>query len=328
MHPILVADIGGTHARFGLSWGKDAETKIYNISEQKVYRCAEYRSLTDVIREYLSEVNEPNIQYACIAVAGPVDGDRIKLTNLSWDFSKTTLKQTFGFERLEVVNDFAALAYSAKHLKNQDLMLIKEGRANPEGVKAIVGPGTGLGVAALVPMGERWIPLPGEGGHSAFAPINEKEAAILALARRRQPHVSTETFLSGNGLRYLYQIIATLHGEHVADYQAKDISFHAINGSDDVCYEALSLFCGMLGNFCGDVALMYGSTGGLYLGGGILPRFKTFLMDSDFSSRFSHKGVMSDFVQEMPVYLMTHPQPALVGAAGWINSLIQQKISV
>ncbi len=323
MNPILVADIGGTNARFGLSLGKDPETLKYRIEQQRVYKCESYRNFSDVLSAYLSDVGVANPDYACIAVAGPVDGDIVRLTNLSWEFSISTLSHKFGIKRLEVVNDFHALAYSAKHMKDQDLTVIKEGIVKPESAKAIIGPGTGLGVAALVPFDGKWTPLPGEGGHSAFSPINEKEAAILALARRKHAHVSTETFLSGTGLRYLYQVLATLHGETVHDYYAKDISFHAINDSDKTCREALNLFCGMLGNFCGDAALMYGAKGGVYLGGGILPRFITFLKDSDFENRFNHKGVMSDYVANIPVYLMTHDQPALVGAAGWINRQIQ-----
>lgn len=320
MYPMLVADIGGTNARFGLVTNRDLQTNQYQVEFQQTYPCVEYATFELVLAAYLSQLpDDVEITHACIAVAGPVSGDRVSLTNLCWDFSIEALKRAFSLQVLEVINDFAALASSISHIGDADLVVVKSGETAERACKVIIGPGTGLGVAGLVPTNTGWLPIPGEGGHVACAPGNERESAILSQMRRRFEYVSAEMLLSGGGLKNLYLSLCALDGVEAREYKASDIADHAVANSDPQCREALSVFCALLGSLCGDIALIYGARGGVYLGGGILPKIENFLLKSEFNARFRQKGAMAALVAGMPVKLITHKKPALLGAADWLE---------
>jgi glucokinase len=220
---------------------------------------------------------------------------------------------------LEVINDFAACAYSIPQLQKEDLHCLYDAPATPDAPMAILGPGTGFGVAALVPTESGPHIITGEGGHVSFAPTDEREIEVLRVLLARQDHVSVENLVSGTGLVTLYQTLAQLDGVSPQDYSAGDISARGISGEDALCRETLERFCAMFGSVAGDKALTYGAQGGIYLGGGIAPRLVEFLPRTQFLARLHHKGPMSDYVKKIPVQVITHKTAALLGACAWLT---------
>ncbi len=317
MYPFLVADIGGTNARFAIISEK---TEMgYEIDHLKVLPGVNYSTFSEAISAYLDRIPDIKPVSACIAIAGPVGGDHFKMTNLSWSFSKKALQSEFGFEHLEVINDYTAVAAATSGLKEKDLISVKPGLQLEKASKACLGPGTGLGVAGLVYAGGTWTPVPGEGGHVNLAPTNSFENDIIGVGLSRFGHVSAETFISGPGLVNLYSTICEVLGVQANRYEPKDITGKALDNTDQNCVKTLSTFCGFLGSFCGNLALTYGAKGGVYLTGGILPRIKDFLIQSEFTERFCSKGIMSHFVEDIPVNIINHPETAFLGAAIWLD---------
>ncbi|MGI9284676.1 MAG: glucokinase [Pseudomonadales bacterium] len=318
MFPYIVADVGGTNARFGLVTGKDATTAGFEICERRSLDGSAFDSFESCLHAYLASLGSIRPVSACIAIAGPISGDRVLMTNRNWQFSRSGLRQRLQLDRLEVVNDFAALAYSTLYIGASDLRIIQDGVSVSDTPRAIVGPGTGLGVAALVPTPVGWQPVPGEGGHIAFSPPKGKEAQILEIVRQEVDHVSAETLLSGPGLTRLHHALAVAHGREVESLTAEQITTRAIADTDATCRETLGVFCHLLGSIAGDFALIYGARGGAYIGGGILPRIEGILAESTFLEGFQSKGLMSGYLAHIPIYLIKGDSPALIGAAGWL----------
>lgn len=323
--PFLVADIGGTHTRYALVTGIDAETGNYAISQSRIFLSADYDSFSMSLDTYLETITGVRPQHACIAIAGPVTDDIVELTNLQWQFSVNKLKERYGFDTLLVINDFAALAYGVPRLNDSSLFKIKPGEDNPTATKVIIGPGTGLGVASLVSTDKGFYPVAGEGGHVAIAPGTDGELELFKVLRQQQQHISAEDLLSGSGLVNLYRNYAKLHGKPAEIYTPAEVTQHALSNADPVCIEAFNTFLGLLGSYCGDLALIYGAKGGVYLGGGILPKIQPHIADSQFLSRFMNKGVMRKFVKDIPIKLITHRQPAFIGAAAWLHDHLDAK---
>lgn len=318
MFPYIVADIGGTNARFALATAKQGEQFI--LEHIEILQGADYPSFEDALAAYIDGLGGVQPKSACVALAGPVDGDRFKMTNLSWEFSRTEVMAKFGFDQFEMLNDFAAVAVSTSRLSGEHLeSLVKGQRA--AGNKAIFGPGTGLGVAGLAQNGGAWLPIPSEGGHVNIAPATERECDVIKAAIRTHGHVSAETFLSGPGLVNLYKAVCDVRGEAAQDIEPKDVSGRALDGSDEACLETLQHFCAFLGSLAGNLALTYGAKGGVYIAGGILPRFSDFVRASEFESRFRNKGIMSKYLVDIPVDLVIHDQTAFLGAAAWLEQV-------
>jgi glucokinase len=317
--PFLVADIGGTNTRYALVTGYNVQTGEYEINQSRVFLSADHDSFALSLETYLETITGERPKNACLAIAGPVSGDVVELTNLQWQFSIRQLKKRYGFDCLLVINDFAALAYGVPHLPAASLFTIKPGVIDDQSAKVIVGPGTGLGVAALVHTGNGYHPIAGEGGHVAIAPGNEGELELFKLLRQQQQHISAEDLLSGRGLQHLYRGYAKLHQQTIEMYAPDEVTQHALSNSDPQCVEAFNTFLGLLGSYCGDLALIFGARGGVYLGGGILPQIQPHIADSQFLTRFMNKGVMRKLVKNIPVQLITHRQPAFIGAAAWLH---------
>ncbi|MCL4137546.1 UNVERIFIED_CONTAM: hypothetical protein GTU68_064927 [Idotea baltica] len=315
--PFLVADVGGTNARFGLVTGTNLSSGCFIIEEQHVFDCAKYNSFESVLGTYLGKINAGIIQSACIAIAAPVTSDRIVLTNLSWEFSIEATKKKFNLANFEVINDFAAQAYATLHLIPANLKVLTAGTINLVAPRVIIGPGTGLGIAGLINMNGRWHSISGEGGHISYAPTSAKEVEVLKALGVEHRHVSVENLLSGPGLIMLYTSLCEINGRTSQSYDAKDISANAMLGNDADCVEALSLFCRILGSTAGDAALLFGAFGGVYLSGGILPKIEDFLFKSDLVDSFQRKGVMRSLMESVPISLITSDKPALFGAAHW-----------
>lgn len=319
MFPSIVADIGGTNARFALVTG--SENGQFTIENIQILNGAEFEGFADAMSAYIDTLGSLKPFSACVAIAGPIAGDSVKMTNLSWSFTQSGIRKTFGFEKFAAINDFAALAVATSALNENDLIKVKSGARNPEGNKAILGPGTGLGVAGLAYTETGWLPIPSEGGHVNLAPATPLECEVLKVAMATHGHVSAETFISGPGLVNLYRALCTVNGIQARDLEPKDITADAEAAKDQNCVYALSLFCSFLGTVSGNLALTYGASGGVYLAGGILPRIIDFLKDSDFRERFTHKGVMSHYVEDIPADIIAHPQTAFLGAATWLAQL-------
>lgn len=319
MYPLVVADIGGTNARFALTRGLNAQG-TFDLEQQVTYSTADYPTMQECLATYISQLKDASPKHVCLAIAGPVMGDNISMTNLSWAWSTSAVKTELGLTRLAVINDFTAQACSLPLLRKDDLVEVKAGVEVAGSTKAVLGPGTGLGAAGLLPVGDKWYPISGEGGHRNLAAENDEEYAIVKLLQAEFGHVSLETLLCGSGLLRLHGAMAAVRGVDASCDSPSAITEAAMQGEDKLALDTVNTFCGMLGSASADLALTLGARGGLYLGGGILPRFGQMLHDSPFVARFKAKGVMSHFVAEIPVNLITHPHPALLGAVGWMLS--------
>ncbi len=318
MYPCLVADIGGTNARFCLVTG--CEAGRYQMLHQKDLRSGDYSSFEACLQAYLDSVGIACPEFACVALAGPVVGDVIHMTNVQWTFSQTRVKDQFGFQVFQALNDFTALAYSVTHLQEGDLETVLPGQPESDApsAKAIIGPGTGLGVSALIPHGSHWLAIPSEGGHVAYAAQTDREMALARLWQQRG-YVSSETLLSGRGLVNVFNGLAELDGNSRRVEEASEIAQMAFEQQEPLALEAMNIFCEGLGTAASDVVVMFNAKGGVYLGGGILPRMVDFFRDSGFEQRFKHKGVQSGFLASVPVHLILHKHPALIGAAAWLD---------
>lgn len=309
--PWLVADIGGTHARFGLVSRPGAEP-----TEVRILRCADYPDLVAAVQDYLGRI--PAVvrpAAACAAVAGPVRGDRFRLTNAHWDFSISESRMRLGLGHLELINDFTALALAVPQLPNSAFVRIGPGARWAAEPMAVIGPGTGLGVGGLMRVQQRWVPIPGEGGHAGLPAETEAEAQVARVLREQHPVVDAETALSGPGLGRLYRALRVVHGLAPAPLQPEQVCTAGRRGTDPVAREALSMFCGMLGAFAGNVALTLGARGGVLLGGGILPGIVDFLADSAFRDRFVGNRSVTGYLDHVSTELIVAATPALLGAA-------------
>jgi glucokinase len=256
------------------------------------------------------------VRHAVIAIANPVGQDTVAMTNHHWAFSIAAARAELRLDTLFVVNDFAALAMSVPLLEPGDLAAIGGGQARAGAVIGLVGAGTGLGVAGLIPAEGRWIALQSEGGHVAFSPSDERELAVLRHCWQCYPHVSAERLVSGPGIGLIYQALAAWRGgAPMAALPTEAIVARALAGLDALCMETLDCFCGMLGTVAGNVAVTLCAHGGIYLGGGVIPRLGSYFAASPFRARFESKGRFSVFNAQIPTLLITAPYPALTGAA-------------
>lgn len=318
--PFIVADIGGTNARFGLVTDCTPDLAPFKVENQQTFPSIEFSGIEEAVACYRETLSGEPVDGACLAVAGPVAGDDIKLTNLNWHFSIPKVKQHTKLKNLSIINDFAAYAYAIQHIDEANIRIINPGIAIKNSPIAVVGPGTGFGVAALVPSNGTTQVIASEGGHMALAANTPLQAAIKEQLSRQYSLVSIERVFSGPGLRHLYHAYAAVEGTQSQPYRTSEISQLALTGGDEMCQRTLSLFCSWLGAVIGDLALAMGARGGVFLGGGILPRISEFLLESDFQQSFKAKDQMSHYLENLPVKLVTEGNSALLGAASWYHS--------
>jgi glucokinase len=288
------------------------------VLEYRRYACAEWPSLTAVLKDFVAQLNHGmQVDHCAVASAGYVLGDAIVNDNLPWPVSIRDIRESLGIASLAVVNDFEAVAYATQFMTQSDTFAVIETSA-PQmvGPVLVMGPGTGLGSAVLLPGHPHATVLATEAGQIALAPGNEREIEILRLLARDRRHVSFEHALSGPGLMNLYHAISSLRGVSPSLHAPADVTRSALERSDAAAVETLDVFCGLLGSFVGDLVLLYGARGGVYLAGGILPQIRDLLLTSTFAERFFNKGVMRAYLQQVPVRLMEHGQLGVIGAAG------------
>ncbi len=304
---VLLADIGGTNARFAVA--EDDRIRL-----AKSYAVENYARPADVIRAFFQEVGLKTIpEKAILAVAGPVESGRARLTNGAWQFDAGELAAELGLSRVDLVNDFAALARGLPQFTPKDLLRVGGGVAKQDAPSVVIGPGTGLGMGIFVPVADG-VALATEGGHVTLAAEDRKEAEILSRLRDRNRHVSAELVLSGGGLERLYEVLRTIDSAGGPLHRSADeITEMALAGDCALCGVTLRTFCAMLGSFAGNVALTIGARGGVYLAGGIVPRFPEFLARSEFRNRFEAKGRFRDWLSMVPTHVVTRPDPAFAG---------------
>jgi glucokinase len=250
-----------------------------------------------------------------MAIANPVTGDRIRMTNSEWAFSIEAVRQKFGFETLLFINDFTALAMALPLIAPQALTQLGGEEPPVNQPIGLLGAGTGLGVSGLIPCAGDWVPLEAEGGHVTFSPFSEREIELLRLAKKQYPHVSAERFISGMGLELIYRLIMESRGKEAEPLRASDITARALSGECGWCEEVVETFCQMLGTVAGNLALTLGARGGIYIGGGIVPRLGERFFTSGFRQRFEEKGRFSSYLSRIPVYVIQDTFAALTGVS-------------
>lgn len=313
--PRLLGDIGGTNARFALVQGEQP-----SITHEVTLHTRQYRDLAAAAQAYLQQVwpqaGQQMVAQACIAIANPIDGDVLKMTNNHWQFSIEATRQALGLDSLLMLNDWEAMAMAAPALNGRDLEQIGSGEPVPDAPKGLIGPGTGLGVSSLVRSrrGE-WVPIAGEGGHVSLAPSCEREADILRVLWQTYPHVSAERVISGMGLENLYRAICQLNGTEPEALVAAQVSERGLAATDVACEEALERMCCLLGHTAANLALTLGARGGIYIGGGVVGRLGNYLARSGFRAAFEAKGRFASYMQRIPTYVIRAEQPALIGCA-------------
>jgi glucokinase len=315
--PRLLADIGATYARFCV------ERVLGRFEHVAVLLCAEHGSFTAIVQSYLDSLPGVRPRHAAVAMPNPVESDRVRMTNRDWAFSIREAQAELQLHTLLVVNNFTALAMALPRLPVEGRRQVGGGAPQPNGVIGLIGPGTGLGVSGLIPNGDRWVTLAAEGGHASFAPTDAREVRVLQHAWKIMPRVSAERMLSGPGIELIYQALSEgREGRDGSEARAApprlgaaQIVEGALEDADPLCLETVDCFCGMLGTMAADLALMLGATGGIYVGGGIVPRLGELFDRSSFRERFEAKGRLSDYVARIPTYVLTAENLAFNGVS-------------
>jgi glucokinase len=307
--PRLLADIGATHARFAL------QTAPGTYRSVRVLKCDDFAGIVPLLRFYLQEHAETRLHHAALALANPVSGDYVRMTNRPWEFSTDAVRRELGLTTLLIVNDFTALAMAIPGLKAEDLMQVGTGKPAPNAVIGVLGPGTGLGVSGVIPTLDGFVTLGSEGGHVNFAPSDEREFAVLQLAWREWKHVSNERLISGPGMEIVYRALAHRNGANAKTRDSAAIIAGALEEQDALCIETLECFCGMLGSAAANLAVTLGAFGGIFIGGGIVPRMGTWFKSSPFRARFESKGRFSEYIAEIPTFVISTPHVAFDGVA-------------
>jgi glucokinase len=317
-YPRLLGDVGGTNVRLALHASDDAP-----IAHIVTLSCKDFDGPLQAIEHYLAEVlplsGGVRPRSGVVGIANPILGDRISMTNAHWAFSISDLRDALGLDDLIFLNDFTALALSLPGLPAADLVQVGGTEPMPGKAKALLGAGTGLGVSGLVPVpgSDMWVPLEGEGGHVTLPAFDDDEARLIATMRTFLPgHISAERgALSGQGLQALYKAHALLAGVALEDLSPADITQRGLDGTCAHCVATLNAFCAMLGTVAADLAVTLGAQGGVYIGGGIVPRLGEFFAKSPFRARFESKGRFNAYLARIPVYVIHSAYPALIGAS-------------
>ena len=316
----LVGDIGGTNARFALVTKDSVE-----LHHVQVLSCADYANFDAAYQHYYAELGLEPLPVASISFACPVT-ERINMTNNHWSFNIAAMAQQLALTEFKVLNDFTAMAYGTLALEAAEKVPVQQGSVVQHSPRLVIGPGTGLGVASLVPVttagnGEtavaenRWQAVATEGGHVSFAPLDSLQIQIWQILQQQYGRVSVERILCGDGILALYLAICKIKRSAVLLESAAEITAAANNNSNKEAVLTLQSFCQILGAVTGDMVLAQGARGGVYLCGGILPRVQEFLLKSDFCAALANKGRLRDYTSSVPVWLCNSEYPGLLGAA-------------
>ena len=318
LYPRLLGDVGGTNARFG--WQSREGAALEHIH---VLPCADHADIALAIEAYLARAGVSAPAAACIGIANPVTGDQISMTNHHWSFSIQALQKRLSLQKLKVINDFTALALALLSLPASQRTQLGGQTPCTHSAIALIGPGTGLGVSGLIPHGSKgWSAIAGEGGHITLAAHTLLEYQVIEHVREQYGHVSAERVLCGQGLVDLHLALATVQQQAAApDITPVEIVQRALTDKDAACLQTLDMFAGFLGSVAGDLALTLGARGGVYIGGGIVPRLMGWFETSSFRTRFEAKGRFANYLQQIPVWVIqANESPALWGAANALDN--------
>ncbi|MDD1968457.1 glucokinase [Pseudomonas putida] len=315
----MVGDIGGTNARFAI-WEDD---QLHSI---RVFPTIDYASPEKALLVYLQdlELQPGDVGSICLAVAGPVTGDDFHFTNSHWKINRQAFCAAMKIDNLIMVNDFTAMALGMTRLRDDEYLTVRHGKGDPKAARVVIGPGTGLGVGTLIRTGEsHWTAVPGEGGHVDLPIGTSREALLWTRLMAEHEHVSAETILSGAGLLLLYQVSCALDDIEPELKSPAAITSAALKG-DPVACAVLEQFCVFLGRVAGNNVLTVGGRGGVYIAGGVIPRFVDFFMNSGFNAALAQKGLMKDYFKDVPVWLVTAEYPGLMGAGVALDQALAQ----
>ncbi len=311
--PRLLADVGGTNARFGWQAGPSAP-----ISDIQVLQVSEHARLQDAIRAYVDGIGRGIPRAVAVAIANPITGDQVHMTNADWSFSQAAVKAEFGLHTFRLLNDFTALALALPDLPATELRQVGGVAPVPRAPIALVGAGTGLGVSGLIPVGDTgWLPLSGEGGHGTLPAVTARERLVMDGLTLRYGHASAERLVCGQGLFDTFVLLCQADGVATGTvHNAAGVTQAALEDRHPQAVETLAMFCAVLGTVAGNLALTLGAHGGVYVGGGIVPRLGAWFDASPFRERFEAKGRFKPYLSSIPVWVITSAQsPALLGAA-------------
>ena len=311
----LVGDIGGTNARFALV--APGKSELMSI---KTLQCIKFETVQEAIKSYLSSINDVEIISACIASAGTTHLDVFKPANNDWVINKSNVSSALNDIQVNWINDFSAQALATTTLKSNDVIVINKGAVQPERVRLVIGPGTGLGTCGLINSSNGWVPLPAQGGHSDFAPNSSLEIEIWTLLQKQFGHVAVERILSGPGIVNLYKALCQINEKEVLFNSPSEITSAAIKvNPDSISKETLHLFCQIFGSVTGSIALSTGCLGGIYITSDLVRNFLDFFIDSDFLKSFEDKGRLKYYMTDIPIFISKKENMGLIGSTYQLN---------
>ncbi len=320
--PRLLADIGGTYARFAV----EVAPGVFECAASLL--CADHADFEAAVNAYrhgLPSGVATAVEHAAVAIANPVEGDEVRMTNYHWRFSSEQMRQRLQLQTLVVVNDFTALAMALPRLSPGQRRQVGGGVAREHSVVGVLGAGSGLGVSGLIPVADGYVALGTEGGHASFSPRDEREIAILRYALKQYSHVSFERLLSGPGLELIHRDLRAHAGLSAQALPAPEITRRALSGHDAGCVQALDAFCAVLGTAAANLAVTLGAFGGIYIGGGIVPRLGSYFDRSPFRNRFEDKGRFTEYLQGIPTYVVTAEQATFFGASAILAAQLRSR---
>ncbi|MDB9864169.1 glucokinase [Candidatus Thioglobus sp.] len=311
----MVGDIGGTNARFALV--APGKSELMSI---KTLQCTKFDTVQEAIKSYLSSINDAEIGSACIASAGTTHLDIFKPANNDWVINKSNVSSALNDIQVNWINDFSAQALATTTLKDDDVIVINQGAIQPERVRLVIGPGTGLGTCGLINSSSGWVPLPAQGGHSDFAPNSSLEIEIWTLLQKQFGHVAVERILSGPGIVNLYKALCQINGNEALFNSPSEITSAAIKvNPDSMSKETLHLFCRIFGSVTGTIALSTGCLGGIYITSDLVRNFLDFFIDSDFLKSFEDKGRLKYYMTDIPIFISKKENMGLIGSTYQLN---------
>ncbi|AGM40812.1 glucokinase [Spiribacter salinus M19-40] len=311
--PWLVADIGGTNVRVAVV--KGPQQRPQTLCQLAT---ADYGNLAEMLSDAFTRVDGPPPRQVACALASPAAGDDVRLTNAGWHFSVLKTQAQLGLERLEVINDWVAQGWAVPTLNDNDLRTIQPGTPDPDAPRIALGPGTGLGTTLMTPHNGQWQVFAAEGGHISVAPTNAREAELILELHRRFGHCSAERIASGTGLESVYSALCHMD-QCTAQAQDAEAIGQAATAGDAIALEAIDLLTRILGSATGDLMLATGARGGVYIGGGLIPALGKHFDWQAFRTRLQQKGRFDEYLRQIPVWLITHEAPALLGLAHYLE---------
>lgn len=316
--PVLIGDIGGTNARFAILMDAYAEPK-----EFPVLATADFATIDEAIQTGVLDKTSLQPRSAILAVAGPIKGDEIDLTNCDWVIQPKVMIRDLGFENVVVINDFEAQGLAAASLGPEFLEQVGGGEIQPSTSRVVVGPGTGLGVSGLVHARHTWFPVPGEGGHIDIGPRSARDYELFPLYEPIEGRISAEQLLCGRGMMNIYRAVSKSNGTKPVAANPAEVTALWANAKDPAAVEAIELFATYLGRVAGDLALIFMARGGVFLAGGIAQKILPALKQPRFREAFEDKAPHSAILATIPTFVITHPLAALSGLAAYARTPIR-----